>query len=272
MNAATTTMALLSSAYPYLIAAAVAVARALGILMITPAFTRLGMTGLLRSSVAAIIALPLIPTIVDALAPAQLSSAVIAGLVIKEMLIGMVVGTVFGIPFWAAEAAGDLVDLQRGSTAAQLLDPLALAEPNITATLLTVTLVALFFMTGGFSLLLRGLYDSYQLWPATSFTPVLGADSVAPLLRLLDRIMQASVLMVAPIVIGLLVADVALGFLSRLTPQFHVFDLSLAVKNLLFTLLMVVYAVFLVPVMLGEIGALNDGLEMLRRLAQQGSR
>src|SRR5258708_3273196 len=182
MNATAATTALFSAAYPYLIAAAVAMARALGLVIVTPAFTRLGLTGLLRSSVAIVIALPLIPMILAALAPAQLPSTIIAGLVIKEMLIGAVVGIAFGIPFWAAETAGDLVDLQRGTTAAQLLDPLALAESNITATLLTVTLVALFFMTGGFSLLLAGLYDSYCLWPATTFTPAMGTDSVAPLL------------------------------------------------------------------------------------------
>lgn len=272
MNATAATTALFSAAYPYLIAAAVAMARALGLVIVTPAFTRLGLTGLLRSSVAIVIALPLIPMILAALAPAQLSSTIIAGLVIKEMLIGAVVGIAFGIPFWAAETAGDLVDLQRGTTAAQLLDPLALAESNITATLLTVTLVALFFMTGGFSLLLAGLYDSYGLWPATSFTPVMGTDSVAPLLRVLDRIMQIALLMVAPIVIGLLVADIALGFLSRMTPQFHVFDLSLAVKNLLFTFLMAVYAVFLMPVMLSQIGGLNDAFDLLRRLAGEGAR
>jgi len=79
--------------------------------------------------------------------------------------------------------------------------------------------------------------------------------------------MQISILMVAPIVIGLLLTDIALGFLSRLTPQFFVFDLSLSVKNLLFTFLMVVYAMFLVPVMLSEIGALRGTFDLLRQFA-----
>ena len=267
MNATTAMTALLSSVYPLLVAAAIAAARALGVVMVTPAFTRLGVTGLLRSSVAIIVAVPVVPVVLDTVTTTQLSSGIIAGLLIKEMFIGSIVGIAFGIPFWAAEAAGDLVDLQRGSTAAQLLDPLALAESNITSTLLTITLLALFFLTGGFSLLLRGLYDSYALWPATSFAPVLGVNSVVPLLRVLDRIMQISVLMVAPIVIGLLLTDIALGFLSRLTPQFFVFDLSLSVKNLLFTFLMVVYAMFLVPIMLSEVGALRGAFDLLRQLA-----
>src|SRR5262249_9370760 len=136
MNTTTATMAFLSAVYPFLVAAAIAGARALGVVMVTPAFTRLGITGLIRTSVAIIVAFPVIPTVLDAVTTTQLSSGVIAGLLIKEVLIGTIIGIAFGIPFWAAEAAGDLVDLQRGSTAAQLLDPLALTESSITSTLL----------------------------------------------------------------------------------------------------------------------------------------
>jgi type III secretion protein T len=272
MDAAGATTTLLSTVYPYLVTGAVAMARALGVVLITPAFTRLGITGIIRSCAALAIAIPVAPQIFAALETAQLTSAVIAGLVIKEMVVGLVVGIAFGIPFWAAEAAGDLVDLQRGSTASQLLDPLAFVEASITGTLLTIALVALFFMTGGFSQLIGGLYASYNLWPALSFTPILGASSIVPLLQVLDRIMQTAVLLLAPVVIGLLLTDIALGFLSRMAPQLHVFDLSLSVKNLLFSFLLVVYAAFMVPVLLAEVGALHQTVDRLRLLAEGASR
>jgi len=253
----------------YLVAAGIAVARALGLVMITPAFTRLGITGLLRSCVAAVVAVPVVPKVVEALATTQLTSPIISGLIIKEMLVGAIVGLVFGIPFWAAETAGDLVDLQRGSTAAQLLDPLSLTASNITSTFLTITLLGLFFLMGGFATLLGGLYDSYGLWPAASFTPVLGTNSVAPLLHMLDQIMLASIVMVAPVVIGLLLADIGLGFLSRMAPQFHVFDMSLSIKNLLFTFLLAVYAAVLLPHMLSEIQGLSGSFDVLRKLVAE---
>src|SRR5262245_47042694 len=126
MNSTTAVTGFLALAYPVLVAAAIAAARALGVIMVTPAFTRLGVTGLIRSSVAIVVAIPVIPIVLDTVTTTQLSSGMIAGLIMKEMLIGSIIGIAFGIPFWAAEAAGDLVDLQRGSTAAQLIDPLAL--------------------------------------------------------------------------------------------------------------------------------------------------
>jgi type III secretion protein T len=78
--------------------------------------------------------------------------------------------------------------------------------------------------------------------------------------------------LLAPVVIGLLLADTALGFLSCMARQLHVFDVSFSVKNLLFSSLLVVYAAFLVPVLLAEVGALHGAIDLLRRVAEGVSR
>lgn len=241
-------------AYPLIAAAAVGVARALGMVLVTPAFNRLGLTGMIRSAVAVTISIPLIVPLFEAMTSAdQLSSFTVAGMVVKELLIGVVIGLVFGVPFWAAEVAGELIDLQRGSTMAQIIDPMGSTQTGVTATLMTITLLALFFITGGFMLLLDGFYRSYSLWPAVDFVPLLSEASAMALLGLLDQVMQIGVLMVAPLVIALLVADLMLAYLARMAPNLHVFDLSLPVKNLLFAFLMLIYVVFLIPLMLDQL-------------------
>jgi len=241
-------------AYPLIAAATVGVARALGMVLVTPAFNRLGLTGMIRSAVAVTISIPLIVPLFEAMTSAdQLSSFTVAGMVIKELLIGVVIGLVFGVPFWAAEVAGELIDLQRGSTMAQIIDPMGSTQTGVTATLMTITLLALFFITGGFMLLLDGFYRSYSLWPAVDFMPLLSEASAMALLGLLDQVMQIGVLMVAPLVIALLVADLMLAYLARMAPNLHVFDLSLPVKNLLFAFLMLIYVVFLIPLMLDQL-------------------
>jgi type III secretion protein T len=273
MENAAPAVSLIQAAYPYLLASALAVARTLGLVLITPAFTRLGVTGLLRSCIAVAVAAPIVPPILETIAQVQgLSPLTVAGLMIKEVVVGGVIGFVFGIPFWAAETAGDLVDLQRGSTASQLLDPIALAESSVTATFLTLAILALFFTTGGFGLLADAVYRSYAIWPVARFAPALDPSAALLALKALDRLMQIAVLLVAPIMIALLAADLMLGYLSRLAPQIHVFDLSLSVKNLVFTFLMALYAVFLAPAMMTEVGALQGAFETIRTLAQGAAR
>ncbi|KXF75052.1 type III secretion protein [Paramesorhizobium deserti] len=267
MDPTAATYSIIEFAYPLLIATAMAMSRALGMVVLTPAFTRLGLTGLLRSGVAIAISIPVIPGIFATMAESrELTSIIMTGLMIKEFVIGIIIGIAFGIPFWAAEVAGDLVDLQRGSTSAQLVDPLAISETSISATLFNISLVALFFMSGGFLLLLDGFYRSYDLWPIVSFTPVMGSQAASALLSALDRIMQIALLLVAPVVLAMLIADLMLAYLSRLSPQLHIFDLSLAIKNLLFCVLILFYATFLVPLMLSQIGSLSGTFDALRTI------
>lgn len=246
-------------AYPALVAIAIGVARALGMILVTPAFNRLGLTGMIRSSVAIIISLPLMASIFDAqLQQESYSSFTIVAILIKEMLVGALIGIVLAIPFWAAEVAGEFVDLQRGSTMAQLIDPTGSNESGVTSTFFALILVVLFFITGGFLVMLESFYLSYELWPVADFYPILDASSALALLGLLDQIMRIGMMMIMPLVISILVADLMLGYVARMVPSLHVFDLSLPIKNLLFTFLMLIYISFLIPYMLSELDKMEE--------------
>lgn len=150
---------------------------------------------------------------------------------------------------------------------AQLVDPLSTGESSVMSTLLTVMLITLFFMSGGFILMVDGYYHSYQLWPVTAFTPVFASSALLAVLSILDQIMRVGVLMVSPLIISLLVTDLMLAYLSRMAPNLHIFDLSLPVKNLFFSILMVIYIGFLIPLMLDQLAEFRGTVELLKTLA-----
>ncbi len=150
---------------------------------------------------------------------------------------------------------------------AQLVDPLSTGESSVMSTLLTVMLITLFFMSGGFILMVDGYYHSYQLWPVTAFTPVFASSALLAVLSILDQIMRVGVLMVSPLLIALLVTDLMLAYLSRMAPNLHIFDLSLPVKNLFFSILMVIYIGFLIPLMLDQLAEFRGTVELLKTLA-----
>lgn len=256
-------------AYPAISSAALAASRAMGVVVITPAFNRLGLTGMIRSCVAVAIAIPMFVPVFGAFtAMPEHGGFFLAGLLVKEFLIGILIGLLFGIPFWAAEVSGELMDLQRGSTMAQLVDPLSSGESSIMATLLTMMMITLFFMSGGFILMVDGYYHSYQLWSVTAFMPLFASSALLAVLQILDQVTRIGVIMVGPLIICLLVTDLMLAYLSRMAPNLHIFDLSLPVKNLFFTLLMVVYISFLIPVMLDQLSEFRGTVEFLKTLAE----
>jgi type III secretion protein T len=255
-------------AYPVITSAALAACRATGLVLITPAFNRLGLTGMIRGCVAVAISIPMfMPVFGVLISMTDYGSLFLAGLMIKELLIGLLIGLLFGIPFWAAEAAGEMLDLQRGSTMAQLVDPLSSGESSVMATLLTVMLITLFFMSGGFIMVIDGYYHSYQLWPVAAFTPLFAASALLAVLSILDQILRIGVVMISPLIITLLITDLMLAYLSRMAPNLHIFDLSMPVKNLCFSLLMVIYIAFLIPVMLDQLSEFRGTVAVLKSLA-----
>lgn len=257
----------LGAAYPAITATSLAMARCLGLVMISPVFNRLGITGLLRTVIAMVFAVPVVPMLLpDVMYDYAHVSYRLVGALMVEMLVGMVLGALYGVPVWAAEAAGELIDLQRGSTMAQLVDPLSATESGVTATLLSVVMVAMFFLAGGLSFMLRGLYDSYRIWPLGGFFPVMDGMGLA-VLQLMDEVLRLAVMMIAPLMIAILVCDLVLAYLARMAPSLHVFDLSMPVKNFLFAILLLLYMAVLLPDMADLVASarsLSDWVDALR--------
>jgi type III secretion protein T len=150
--------------YQYLLAASFAFSRILGVMIVMPSFTRLGVTTVVRSGIALTLSLPLVPMLVGSLATGRLSVATMGALLFKETAVGILVGLVLGVPLWAAEAAGDIVDLQRGASLTSLFDPEGTNESSVAGTLLGLAMVAVYYGSGGLFVTLRTLYDSYGIW------------------------------------------------------------------------------------------------------------
>ena len=266
-------LALIGQAGPLLAAMALASARMLGLLLILPLSTRLGLTGLLRGGVA--LALPVAPALLGPLLAAPASGVRLLLLGTKEAFVGLVLGIVFAVPFWAAEAAGELVDQQRGSRGAVLPDPSQDAQTGITGTLLVLTLITIFFLNDGMRMLVDAVYDSYRVWPALEAAPRLAGLAMAAggagggtgnaallMLRIFDRVLASGFLLASPLLGAMILVELALALVSRFAPQLNVFDLAMSLKGLVYVVGLPLYAVFL-------IGYLRDGLGPLASFADQ---
>jgi type III secretion protein T len=252
---------------PYILAAAFALARMLAMMVVFPVFDRLGVTGFIRNSIALVISIPLIPMIAAHLGSEQLSLGLITALLLKEVVVGLVVGVVLAVPLYAAEVAGDILDLQRGSSSASLSDPLGSTQSNITGTMLALIVIALYFASGCFDLTLRAIYDSYGIWPVRRILPLLSREAGGLLLSLLDTIVSTGLMLVGPIVVCLLLVDLLFALIARAAPSLQPFYLSMAVKNLVFSLVLVLYGAFLIGYMKNGLVVFLDVKPQLEAIA-----
>jgi type III secretion protein T len=190
---------------------------------------------------------------------------------LKEFVVGATLGLAMGVPFWAAEAAGDILDLQRGSTMGTLIDPMMTHETSATGTLLAIIMITLYLAAGGLELTLDILYDSYGLWPVDHLLPVFSKEAAPIFLDLLTRTLSMALTLVFPLIVSLLLSDLVLAFISRASPHLNIFTLSLIVKTLVFSLVLVLYAAFLLSYMNRNLGFLleaNEKIEAIGSLAQ----
>jgi len=214
--------------------------RMLVIFTIIPFFSTL-LHGHIRNSLVFSIILILYPMVAPTITIDPGFSLDLLILIAKEAFIGLLLGFLLSIIFWAVEAAGSIVDYQRGAGMAAVFNPLSGHQDSPYSMFLLQAMVVIFFATGGFLTMLQVIFTSYQLWPIDSIAPVMSAQFPDFFLKYTDSLMQFGALYAAPIVITLFLAEFALGLINRFAPQLNVFFLSMPIKSGLTAAILVLY-------------------------------
>ncbi|QXL83633.1 type III secretion system export apparatus subunit SctT [Comamonas sp. NLF-1-9] len=227
----------------WLLALALSQPRILAMFIALPLFNAQVVPGLLRFGAAGALGLLTVPLLHAQLGSADLASpAVWALLVAKEAFIGFVIGYLAAIPFWTFEAVGFLIDNQRGASISSTLNPLTGNDSSPMGILLNQAFIVFFLVSGGFGLLLGGLYDSFRLWSVTDWAPHLHPDSVPLMLEQLNRLVRMALLLAAPAMVAMFLAELGLALVSRFAPQLQVFFVAMPVKSGLAVLILILYA------------------------------
>ncbi|EHR0758930.1 SctT family type III secretion system export apparatus subunit VscT [Vibrio parahaemolyticus] len=196
---------------------------------------------MIRNGVLCSLALFIFPVVNEQALPVETDGLWLIVILGKEVLLGMLIGFVAAIPFWAIEATGFLVDNQRGAAMASMFNPTLGSQSTPTAVLLTQTLITLFFSGGGFVAFIYALFKSYTTWPILGFFPMVTDAWVSFFYDQFQQLMWLGVLMSAPLVLAMFLAEFGLALISRFAPQLNVFFLAMPIKSAIASVLLIVY-------------------------------
>ena len=158
----------------------------------------------------------------------------VAAAVAKESVIGLALGFIVGLVFWAAQAAGWLVDAARGANLAEAMVPQQGERSSPLGSLYFQLAVVLFIALGGHRLFIAAMARSYEALPLHRFPDASGWLGLARLcIRLSGDLVLVALSLAAPVVAAVLVTDLALGWVNRFAPQINVFFLAMPLKALL---------------------------------------
>ncbi len=196
--------------------------RILGFISIAPIFgdksvalpVKVGLGMLLTMIVTA--AIPPLPTI-DLLSPAG------ALLIIQQMIIGLAIGFMMRIIFFAIDMAGQLCGLTMGFGFASFFDPQSQANTAVISQFFGILAILVFLSMNGHLMMISALVESFLTFPVASESSHINGMTLA---LWGGNIFKFGLQLSLPIVATLLIANMALGVLTRSAPQLNIFGIG----------------------------------------------
>ncbi len=195
-------------------------ARIAAIVMLLPGIGDSSVPPRIRLSFAFLMALMLMPVIARGMpVPADVSG--VAGAVIKEVLIGLMIGGILRIFLSSLSTTGEIISIQTTLSFAQTAAPGQAAPSTTLGTFLGLIGVTLIMVTDLHHMFLSAIVRSYALFPFGRDIPV--ADSAQLAVQTVAGSFRLGLQLAAPVVVFSLVFNIAAGLVGRVMPQFQVF-------------------------------------------------
>jgi type III secretion protein T len=220
---------------------ALVIPRIVAMFSVLPLFDSKVLPGLLRNAMAIALSWVLIPGVFAQVKAQHFTHGELLVLVVKEGFVGFVLGYLMALPFWAMEAMGFFVDNQRGAGITASLNPLTGNDSSPLGGLFHQAFIVYFLISGGMAVVLGVLYDSYVLWDIIAWTPALRAASMPWFIAQMGHMVELALLLSAPIIIVMMLAEAGLALVGRFIPQLQVFFIAMPIKSALAMLVLMVY-------------------------------
>lgn len=162
--------------------------------------------------------------------------------VVREILIGLLLGYLATLMFSVIMMAGTFIDNQIGFSIANVLNPMTGLSAPITGNFHYVIATLFFLGMNGHHYLLTALLRSYQWIPLNNdvFSRIYQGNVGDFLLAAFGQAFMLAFQLAAPLVAALFLTDVALGFLAKTAPQFNIYVIGIPLKIIVGLVLLVV--------------------------------
>jgi len=175
----------------------------------------------------------------------------LAGLVVKEMLVGAAFAFSIGALFAAISTAGTYLDTAIGFSYGSLVDPITGNQSTVLAQLYGLVGTMVFIVIGGDAWVVRGLARTYDL-VGLNQSPDLGR-LVGAMDATFAGIMTSALEVAGPVMLALILTDAAFGVVSRVVPQLNVFAVGFPAKVVVGLLLVAATMPFVAGWISGEL-------------------
>ncbi len=139
---------------------------------------------------------------------------------VMELLIGLSLGFLTRIYFFAISMAGELISVSMGLGQAQMFNPMMGNMGNSIEQFLVFLATLLYFAINGHHNLIYGLTESFRTIEIARLS--MNTEGFASVVYLTQNFFVIGIQIAAPVLISMIIVQVGVGLLSRAVPQINV--------------------------------------------------
>ena len=202
--------------------------RTSGIFLISPFFSSQNVPNTMKAGFSFILSILL--TLTLDVNPNLVGTTFVA-LLIKELMVGLIIGFISYAFFSTFYVMGQIVDMKIGFGMVNVMDPQHKVQVPIMGNFYYILAFLLLLAIDGHHIIINALIDSYKFIPIGKFT--LKQDTAFFLINILSKSFITGFKLSAPIVAMIFLTDLLLGILARTIPQMNVFVVGMPLKILI---------------------------------------
>ncbi len=199
-----------------------------GIFISSPFFNSRNIPNYIKAGFCFILSLVLAPILLQNAAPIPSSLYRYATIILSELLLGIILGFVVSLIFSAMQMAGQLIDMQIGFGIVNVFDPQSGQQIPLIGNFKYILALLVFITINGHHVLIDTLFYSFKVIPIMQV--VIPYQITAFIIDLVGEMIIIALKISLPVLIAIIITDVALGILARTMPQMNIFVVGIPAK------------------------------------------
>lgn len=206
------------------------VSRLTGMIMLAPVFGARSVPMLIKIGVTVSLAIVIYP-LIQATKPEIPSELLLyTGILVKEILAGLVMGFIIYTITITLQGAGHLIDTHMGFTMSSAIDPVFGVQSPMMGSFQLVLATMIMLATNAHYYLIVAMVRSYEFVPLnTNGLP----NSLNFFIHIVINVFSLSIQLALPIIAVMILTDIGMGLLSKAVPQLNIFSVIFPAKIIL---------------------------------------
>lgn len=199
-------------------------------IIVLPIFTEKGVPLIIKGGIPLVLSMMIFPTLNLEIVSFQDNVLQYSMLLLKECLVGLILGFGTSIFFNTYYFFGFLISMQGGIAMSNVFDPSSDSQVTLLGKLYTLIFTTVFITTGGLNWFIQSICQTYKVIPVGE--AYFSGEIVFSFVKIFITFFTLSFKLATPIIGILLIIDCGLGILARTVPQMNMFVVGIPLKIL----------------------------------------